>query len=514
MDFNDITCDYIDCDNYNATSWGWVTASNGLDNVNFCSQEHHDVWMEKNAGNFWPNYNFMHGDLSEPRRQSQVESPNEYRCKLSPYITDENKDAVIQTVMQQFQTFGMNPKIVAPHGEKHFIVTLEKGAMEPHEIKQHLNANYFIDQVSTPTDAKVKRNYRMNIPSRTQASTHTAVPYHVSPDYNRESIEQNGLDPFVNPHNWHGEGWENEQGWSIPIKPGVYMSPTPDDANDWAHQIQNTWQSEMEHNDPYYLKHEREYPYEFDLYHVDTEGLPVEENITDIGKPEIISRLPITPNRITHIKRFDPWKASVNDLTSHVIALTKANDTSLANHDKVEWIPLEDAYRMREYDRGTNPAHDIGNSRQRVDILKQSIAAQGFFDPIHISYNQNDRYAYVGEGNHRIAAARELGLTHIPAIVHRNDKYDPDRNKGMGFAKLVPGVDPDQSGYVPADLKPTEIGMTEPSNVRKASVNGQGYDAPVDSNLHAETDQDPQYIIGQSEITDPQRTASKWWDNE
>ena len=56
--------------------------------------------------------------------------------------------------------------------------------------------------------------------------------------------------------------------------------------------------------------------------------------------------------------------------------------------------------------------------------------------------------------------------------------------------------------------------MTEPSNVRKASVNGQGYDAPVDSNLHAETDQDPQYIIGQSEITDPQRTASKWWDNE
>ena len=53
MDFNDITCDYIDCDSYNASSWNWVTASNGLDDVNFCSQEHHDIWMVKNAGNFW-----------------------------------------------------------------------------------------------------------------------------------------------------------------------------------------------------------------------------------------------------------------------------------------------------------------------------------------------------------------------------------------------------------------------------------------------------------------------------
>lgn len=511
MDFNDITCDYIDCDSYNASSWNWVTASNGLDDVNFCSQEHHDIWMVKNAGNFWPNYNFMHGDLSEPQKQNKIDKPGEYRCKLSPYITDENKDSVIQTVMQQFQTFGMNPNIVAPQGEKYFMVTLEKGAMEPHEVKQHLNANYFIDQVSTPTDAKVKRNYRMNIPSRVQSST--------------------------------------------------------------------------------------------------------------------------------------------NDITSHVMSLTKANDRSLANYEKVEWIPLEDAHKIREFDR-LSPEHDTGNSRSTVDQLKKSIMEEGFHTPLNVDYNINDRYAYLGEGNHRLIAAQELGLTHVPVTVHRSGESYNVGNKGRGNAKQVPGVDPDQHGYVMGQMTPTQIGLTHPSNVRTssvrqaipyhvspsenrdsieehgllpvteesnkwhsgiepavymskhpddadlwaseiadarhrqniyldkdsgydelsdsdyndllerheehpfdlyhvktfglptetratdmgvpeivskdhitperikhikqfwASVNGQGYDAPVDSNLHAETDQDPQYIINQADITDPQRTASKSYEDE
>lgn len=511
MDFNDITCDYIDCDSYNASSWNWVTASNGLDDVNFCSQEHHDIWMVKNAGNFWPNYNFMHGDLSEPQKQNKIDKPGEYRCKLSPYITDENKDSVIQTVMQQFQTFGMNPNIVAPQGEKYFMVTLEKGAMEPHEVKQHLNANYFIDQVSTPTDAKVKRNYRMNIPSRVQSST--------------------------------------------------------------------------------------------------------------------------------------------NDITSHVMSLTKANDRSLANYEKVEWIPLEDAHKIREFDRLT-PEHDTGRSRSTVDGIKKSLLEEGFRSPLNVDYNINDRYAYLGEGNHRLIAAQELGITHVPVTVHRSGEYSKHGNKGRGNAKQVPGVDPDQHGYVMGQMTPTQIGLTHPSNVRTssvrqaipyhvspsenrdsieehgllpvteesnkwhsgiepavymskhpdysdmwaseiadarhrqniyldedsgydeltdseyndllerheehpfdlyhvnteglptetretdmgapeiiskdhitperikhikqfwASVNGQGYDAPVDSNLHAETDQDPQYIINQADITDPQRTASKSYEDE
>ena len=140
-----------------------------------------------------------------------------------------------------------------------------------------------------------------------------------------------------------------------------------------------------------------------------------------------------------------------------------------------------------------------------MDGIKKLLLEEGFRSPLNVDYNINDRYAYLGEGNHRLIAAQELGLTHVPVTVHRSGEYSKHGNKGRGNAKQVNGVDPDQFGYVPGQMTPTQIGLTHPSNVRIASVNGQGYDAPVDSNLHAETDQDPQYIINQADITDPQR---------
>ena len=373
MIFDQQKCDYLDCDTQKTTSWGWVAASNDTDELTFCSQKHHDIWMEKNAGNFWDlkglgSEDVQYGPRSTPKDDS---GKIEYTCRLSPYIIEENKQAIIIALMNQFQGDELNPTIVAPQDKNHFILTVDSGKLNTHEIKDKILANYFIEGVSTRSDAKTVRNLHV-----------------------------------------------------------------------------------------------------------------------DLNK-----------------------KASVDDITSHVIALTKANKESDANHDKVEWIPLKDAHSIREFDR-LDSNHDTGKSRSTVDSIKNSLLQEGFRNPLKVSYNINDRYAYLGEGNHRLIAAQELGLTHVPVTVYRYGESSSYGYKGRGWAKQFPGVEPDQFGYVPGNMTPTQIGLTHPSNVRTASVNGQGYDAPVDSNLHAETEENPQYIIDQDNIDGPQRTSSRWWEDE
>jgi hypothetical protein len=490
MEFNHIICDYVDCNNSKPTSWGWVTASNGLDEINFCSQNHHDMWMEKNAGNFWPDYGFMHGEMSSPQRiQQEPNSPIEYKCRLSPYITDENKESVIKNVMVQFQNLGMNPQITAPQGEKYFIVSLGHDEADPTEVKRNLSSNYFIDQVSTPTDAVVKRNYHMYIPmasingqgydaavtsyldapgaqdpegpqyiidqenitgpqieaskgddlvldfsgphstwvkgnrcecgscglsslddhhgskstyqnygcrcnecavaskgayagdglelardwvmsnpdSRFHGTKHWAVlgcnchkcvssiktssikeaiPYHVSPNEYVDEIKYEGLMP----------GTDESDKWPNGIEPLVYMSPTADDAELWASQIgearfrrnMKMWYGD---EDPDYGRDDADM---FDLWHVDTKGLPVEERNTDMGVKEIVSKDPIPPDRLTHIKNFWSSKEAHNDipLPDHV----EDESTHKAIAQYLKW-----KYNWDEMDRFGKPYSDYSS---------------------------------------------------------------------------------------------------------------------------------------------------------
>jgi len=329
MTLNNIYCDYIDCKNPNSTSWNWLTASNGLDELVFCSQKHHDLWMEKNAGNFWDIKGLGTDDVRYGPKTIKTEDNGkiEYNCKFSPYIIEENKQAIIQSLMLQFQGYNLNPVIVSPQDSNNFVITLDKEDLSINDIKDKILNNYFIESASTRSEAKTVRNLHV-----------------------------------------------------------------------------------------------------------------------DLNK-----------------------NASINDITSNIIALTKANKKSDANHVKVEWVPLEDVHRIREFDR-LDPIYDTGNSRSTVDNIKSSLLKNGFINPLKVSYNMNDRYAYLGEGNHRIIAAKELGLTHVPVTVYRYGESNNHGYKGRGWAKQFPGVEPDQFGYVPGNMTPTQIGLTHPSNVRTASL--------------------------------------------
>lgn len=370
MPANNITCAYLDCDNPRPSSWGWITASNGLDELPFCSQQHHDIWMEKNAGNFWDirglgSDNVKYG----PRTIKQEDNGKlEFNCRLSPHITEENKQAIIQSVMTQLQGYDVNPTIVAPQNSFNFVVTVDKGNLSTHEVKDKLSQNYFVDHVSTRSDAKLVKNLHINL---------------------------------------------NKQ-------------------------------------------------------------------------------------------------ASTNDLTNKIISLTRQNSQFQGDYadQKIQWVPTDIVHGMREFDRGDKDGDSF--SRQTIDDIKDSLPKTGFQNPLIVNYSKKDRHAYLCEGNHRLIAAQELGLTHVPVRVIKKDNSG---NKGRGNAKQVPGVDPDIHDYVMGDMSPSQIGMVDEKNIIKnSSVGGQGYDAPVTSYLDAPGAQDPegpQYIIDQANITGPQIEASK-----
>ncbi len=326
----------------------------------------------------WAGYGFMERGFQAPRSQETADAPNEYHCHLSPYISDDNKDALIFGIMRQFQDKGMTPQIIAPQGEKRFVVSLPKNDMSTHEVKSMLGNNYMINRVTTPTDAVIKRNYHIQIPVLRGSSKIASAP--------------------------------------------------------------------------------------------------------------------------------------TNDLTNQVISLTHQNTPFQNDYgkEKIQWVPIDLIHNIREFDRGGKDAY-IG-SRTKIDNIKNSLPKTGFTDPLIIDYSTKDRHAYLCEGNHRLVAARELGLTHVPARVIKKNSGNHNR----GHAKLVPGVDPDNYGWVPADMSPSQIGLVDEKNVIKiSSIKGQleGINKVdgVTSYLGVPGANDPegaQYIIDQANITGPQIEAS------
>jgi hypothetical protein len=69
-----------------------------------------------------------------------------------------------------------------------------------------------------------------------------------------------------------------------------------------------------------------------------------------------------------------------------------------------------------------------------------------------MEYYQEGRTAHLGEGHHRMAALELAGFTHMPVTVFRNEHADM---RGRGVP--VRGVDPNRHGYVPGNLKPSQI---------------------------------------------------------
>jgi hypothetical protein len=77
------------------------------------------------------------------------------------------------------------------------------------------------------------------------------------------------------------------------------------------------------------------------------------------------------------------------------------------------WYPTEEVWNLREYTRPVNPE------------LLAAIKKDGIQSPIDITLAKKGK-SYVGEGNHRLAVARELGIKKVPVLFSFYQEGKPD----------------------------------------------------------------------------------------
>jgi hypothetical protein len=96
-----------------------------------------------------------------------------------------------------------------------------------------------------------------------------------------------------------------------------------------------------------------------------------------------------------------------------------------------------------------------GNAlRHDVADLAADMRAHGCTWPVIIIVGKKDRYARIGEGNHRIAAALTIDMDMLPArcIVQNNAKVGTQMAYNVDHDLLIPA-----DGYVSSDLKPSKV---------------------------------------------------------
>lgn len=107
--------------------------------------------------------------------------------------------------------------------------------------------------------------------------------------------------------------------------------------------------------------------------------------------------------------------------------------------NKVEQIPVEALSAVKR-----------GNRLGKTDIeeLMADIKKNGIREPLQLTYSQSDRTVVLDEGNHRLEAARRLGLKEVPVTVFRI--------RGPLNGTPVKGIDP-VDDYVPGQMAPSQI---------------------------------------------------------
>jgi hypothetical protein len=121
--------------------------------------------------------------------------------------------------------------------------------------------------------------------------------------------------------------------------------------------------------------------------------------------------------------------------------------------DKIEFVPTKVLLELREFIR--SPYGSRYDYVEKGPLVYQ-LMNNGMQEPIMLMYNQPTRTVFVGEGNHRIAIAKKLGIESLPTRVVRTERK-PGYELHIG--KKVKGVEPNEYGYVKGSLYPSEIGL-------------------------------------------------------
>ena len=118
-------------------------------------------------------------------------------------------------------------------------------------------------------------------------------------------------------------------------------------------------------------------------------------------------------------------------------------------HQMVEMVPTSTLNRFKEFTRDVPMGGDL-----RYQELKADIKENGIKEPLILMYFQHSKSVLLVEGNHRLRIANELGINELPVRVSRYEGDDSHYPKAVAIDSPLK-----QYGYVPGDLKPSDIGI-------------------------------------------------------
>lgn len=117
------------------------------------------------------------------------------------------------------------------------------------------------------------------------------------------------------------------------------------------------------------------------------------------------------------------------------------------DQQNVQWVPVKDLLPYMEYDR------DLEGSEYTQD-LKDHVTEHGVQVPLILEYNQDTGMAHLSEGNHRLKIMNENGEQYAPV------KILSTMRKGQNEHPVPKPAIPDEHGYVPSNMSPSQLGFT------------------------------------------------------
>jgi hypothetical protein len=124
----------------------------------------------------------------------------------------------------------------------------------------------------------------------------------------------------------------------------------------------------------------------------------------------------------------------------------------------VALLPVHQLTRFRTLDREGRDARST--SEKNISNISEDLRTDGvgaIREPLYLMYNHKEKWATLGEGHHRLAAALRAGVTHLPVKIVRGwDEVAQDKAQGKGAPLHLDTrlVEPGEGGYFPSQLHP------------------------------------------------------------
>lgn len=162
--------------------------------------------------------------------------------------------------------------------------------------------------------------------------------------------------------------------------------------------------------------------------------------------------------------------------------------------DGAEWVPTSELRRFREYAR--RPGEQQGADPQYYDRLKNHIAQKGMQSPLWLEFDANDHVGYLGEGNHRLSIAEDLGMSHVPVKVNRRHKSYSKVRTPMDLQTHLLDTDHTGKPYIPQYMKPSQVGLpglpSNPADARRLAYDfDEDWEEDLDSFLRSQDEVRP-----------------------